>query len=920
MNTDLDFGIIQQEQFILSDVVVDDNFFGLVGTNEITSISNISNTPNTPNLIEDGMIVNPFYVGTNNNILVNMTDRELFSKYKRCVAMCKKNECCESQFTLNRIYQKYIKQTDFEELSNYFVLIPVSIKLVKNKLHRQVSLVLDRPVISFVNALNIVLENTEIVIPLFDLNVDNVKTYSMMYEPINDFNTMITANVLYNYYEADSYKGVVLERMSIILNDLKESNYWTNPYYCNMNITDAFQNRTFKLKENIDTNLKASITGKNMGVQDEAVQNVFSKATKRAKNSYDLQNIYRKDTFTDVSYAVKNNGKYILYKVDNIPLSITKEQVNEMFRSVTDNKLMFNMFNSFLLSKTHCHLVLNNQFVLTRMQKLFSSKFVVIYNYIFAYAWLCMYLEECIVKTRTVNTNRYVFDINTANKLPFFPYCHENIHMNPYCTLTVNEKVINSSQNCHGLPMIADYKDYGIDTLDGFRIKFNLFTTGKVDKNIFDGVEKVGNSDIWKHFAISGSIIPACTHKRNPLIDQVTDKNMPETDKIIRYFNEYYNESDIDLMCNSKSVFDYMDNISKLLTVVKKNLNDLQGKDVSNSIEVEPIKTLCVIVNSKYIEEHMKELGDFNYIINNINTPAIKERFYEEYFSVKRDKNKQNRQTKKGNTLYEHFYKIVSIDDMNVMVSSYEITKEKQYETDSDTYIYLNDLLTDDKKVPENQNLLVLKISENIKFKIKSQYMDHSIEAFRTRYDDYFSCVSKFHLPCVRGYYNGNNVYLLPSCITALMTFTNIDYKYFAGIRDPIDIINKYRMRGFGTIINELEKPFITEYNSTVNKWKGMFNVDPKNRQSVKEQFGPKKLNDNIYKPGKFTRGFTDDAYMKVNARYVLTSEDYYNYYKQKYAYTPRLIDFLKIRTLREDGSVEPLKKWILDAAYDELH
>lgn len=913
MNTDLDFGIIQQDQYTLSDLTVDDNFFGL------TEVNNAIDTTDTTDQIESNLINNPFYVSVNNNILINMPDMELFSKYKRCVVLCKKNACTESQITLNQIYQKHIKQLNLEELSKYFTLVPASIKLLKNKLHRQTSLLLDRSTLLFINSENISLENTEIVVPLFDLNVDSVKIYSSMYEPINDFNTMITSNILYNYLQADSYKSIVLERMSIILNDLKESAYWTNPYYCNMNITDAFQHRTFKLKENIDPTLKASIIGKNMGVQDEAVQNVFSKATKKT-SSYDLQNIYRKNTFTDVSSAIKNNTKYILYKIDNMSLSITKEQVNEMFKSVTESKLMYTMFNSFLLSKTHCHLVLNNEFVLTCMQKLFNSKFIVIYNYIFAYAWLCMYLEECIVKTRTVNTNRYVFDINTANKLPFFPYCHENIHMNPYCTLTVNEKAINSPQNCHGLPMITDYKNYGIDTLDGFRTKFNLFTTGKVNKNIFDGLETVENSNVWKHFAISGSTIPACTQKRNPLIDQVTDKNMPETDKIIRYFNEYYNESDIDLMCNSKSVFDYMDNISKLLTVVTKNLNDLHGKDVSNSIEVEPIKTLCVIVNSKYIEEYMKDVGDFEYIINNMNSPAIKERFYEEYFSAKRDKNKLNRQTKKGNALYEHFYKIVSIDEMNVMVSTYETTKEAQYETDSDTYIYLNDLLPEDKKVSEKQNLLVLKISESLKFKIKSQYMEHGIEAFRTRYDDYFSCVSKFHLPCVRGYYNGDNVYLLPSCITALMTFTNIDYKYFAGIRDPIDIINKYRMRGFGTIINEQEKPFITEYNSTVNKWKGMFNVDPKNRQSVKDQFGPKKLNDDIYKPGKFLRGFTDDAYMKINARYVLTVEDYYNYYKQNYTYTPNLIDFLKIRTLREDGSVEPLKKWILDAAYDELH
>ena len=94
----------------------------------------------------------------------------------------------------------------------------------------------------------------------------------------------------------------------------------------------------------------------------------------------------------------------------------------------------------------------------------------------------------------------------------------------------------------------------------------------------------------------------------------------------------------------------------------------------------------------------------------------------------------------------------------------------------------------------------------NVKFKIDSQYLPHSFEIFSIKYKSFFSTVSKFHLPIVRSYYNGNNVYLLPSCISACMTMMNIDYKYFAGSKDQIDIINKYRMRGFGTYLNAKEK------------------------------------------------------------------------------------------------------------------
>ena len=47
----------------------------------------------------------------------------------------------------------------------------------------------------------------------------------------------------------------------------------------------------------------------------------------------------------------------------------------------------------------------------------------------------------------------------------------------------------------------------------------------------------------------------------------------------------------------------------------------------------------------------------------------------------------------------------------------------------------------------------------------------------------------------------------------------NLDYKYFSGSKDPIDIINKYRMRGFGTLLNEKEKIKLIEYSKNVQQW-----------------------------------------------------------------------------------------------------
>lgn len=907
MSSELDFGVNPNIKFTSApDDDINDNFFE----------NALSNKTSSENHVEDGFVVNPFFVGLTQTT-ANLQDAELF-RFTTAVALCRKNGCVAQQSTLSHIYQKTLKQSDFETLSQYYTVVRTNIKLLKNKHHRMTSLVISRPILSIFNSAQLQLENEEVVVPLFELSEDQVRLYASMYESQYSLDIVNKVNVMFQYFTCETYKSVINDRLVKLFADINETNYWTLPYHCDINISQIFQNRTFKSKEATDSQLKSMITSKNHGIQDTQAKNIFDKIDMKMNYS-NPTHVFRKNVFTDASDGLKHKGqKYKLYKIDNNLPSLTMEQTTEIFNSVNDNKLLFNIFNAFLLSKSHCHLVLNNPSVLTKVKPFFSGKLMAFYNYVFGYAWTCMYLEECIMKTRTKNNNRYVFDIDTAHLLPFFPYCSENIHMNPYCVLNVNDNIVKSKENFHGLPMIADYRDYGITNLVGFTTHFNIFTTGKSDRNIFDGLETVENTKRWKHFAVSGSIIPACAQKRSPLIDQVCVPEMSFTDKMNRYFNEYYSESDIDVMCDSKSVFDFMDNIVKLIDVIKKNLSSYEKKDVSGTVEIEPIKTLGVVVHTKFIEEKMKDIGDVKYIINNITDQSIKERFYEEYFNCKRQKNTQYRNTRKG-AFYEHFYKIVSVDEMNVMLSTYEVTKDVQYESDSDSYIYLNDILPPDRQVPDDKNILVLKISESLKFKIRSPHMAHNIEAFRTRFDDYFSCVARFHLPCVRGYYNGENTYLLPSCITALMTYTNIDYKYFAGIRDPVDIIDKYRTRGFGTIINDQEKTTVVEYNGSVNKWKGMFSVDSKSKASISAHFGPKKLNDNIYKPGKFLKDYPDDTYRKLDHKYIMSIEDYYNYYKNTYTYTPGSVDFLKFRSVGENGSVIPFKKWLLEAASDEL-
>jgi hypothetical protein len=546
------------------------------------------------------------------------------------------------------------------------------------------------------------------------------------------------------------------------------------------------------------------------------------------------------------------------------------------------------------------------------MKPLFK-KYAAIYKYFLGYGWLCMYMEECIKKTRTTIKDRYIFPIDVACELPVFPSC-EDPHMNPYLPLLVNSKVLNSSQNCHSVPMLNNHNHYGVTLLQTFKTNFNIFTTGNPTKNLFDGLETDSNGK-WLYFGIGGSVITACAEKRSPLYNLVKKPNDTYVNNIERYFLEYYSGSDLDMMCNETKLFPFMDQVNMLINVISKNIKD-------NNMKIKPYKTICIFVHPMYLEKVMlNEFESVNYIKKNFKTDEINEYFYATYVSNKININRSLRkQYGTKNPLYNNYYKISSSDDMIIYLSNYEHIKDNHCVGVGDVCVYLNDILSKNEQVAKEKNIMIMRISENIKFQLSSPKMVHNIDVFRLKYTDIFSTVSRFHLPCVRGYYDGNNVYLLPSFISAMMTHMNLDYKYFAGVRDPINIINKYRMRGFGTFINDNEKIHMTNYNGNIDKWNGMFGIDIKNNKSIISQFGPRNINDKIYKPNHHKLKIPLDSYSKINDTSIISIKDLYEKYRKDYNYNYDRLDILAYKTINKDGSVNPLNLNLISLAFDEIN
>jgi hypothetical protein len=93
---------------------------------------------------------------------------------------------------------------------------------------------------------------------------------------------------------------------------------------------------------------------------------------------------------------------------------------------------------------------------------------------------------------------------------------------------------------------------------------------------------------------------------------------------------------------------------------------------------------------------------------------------------------------------------------------------------------------------------------------------ERTIDVFHV--DSILAVIVKYHFGCVRAWYDGTNVYVFPSFITAAMTGINMDIRWTSNRKDPRDGVLKYFQRGFATLLNHEDKTSLIDY---INKGAG---------------------------------------------------------------------------------------------------
>jgi len=644
-----------------------------------------------------------------------LIDQDTIRNYNKCLVITP-----TSSTVVSTIFDKDVEQSYFDDIKTNYEIHEVQLWMIRLILEYKKKFVIfditedDLLKFNFNTSIIYNLNNAIILIPNHPWNwfAEFIEPY--MKDGIQELYKYVLSNQTLDNNE-----------MTKLMKEVEKSydvTYWSDINKCKINITTPW------LLRDINFSDAKEIEISKQKLMDEKC------------NDY-LTDIINKNRYVDASSGIKTHkhNLYYINEYSNLPidLMITKLLIGD--QNPTQQKLNMSIVTYGLLSKKYVHRLLKNEDICLYIKRNFS-----ILSKSFAYSWLMMYLEEGIKKSHVTYEDRCVFTLDQAKKLP-----HSS---NVYLPLLIEKSYINifggyqSNSNSH----------IELSDIHRFRNRLEIFSNN-------NNIDVFKNFN-WKNIAISGSVIAAASRHIDPL-----EKDGSFTTN--EFFNTYYKDSDIDVMCDAPDYVSFIDKITYMIEIFKTNiLNKFPLSE--NPIQVEITKNVALQLTKKYVDEYY-------------NGKISPEDAYKIYITMK---SKEEKQT---NSKYYKINEVVGFENFKY-------------------YIY------------DNQELKEPTYGENIKYHISSPHLTRKFEVFKIKYN-FMSTVSRFHLPCVRGYYDGNQVYLLPSAISALLTNKCIDYKYFAGVRSPFEIILKYIFRGYSIFFNKREMIKIVEYIKNSDKWKNIF-------------------------------------------------------------------------------------------------
>jgi len=800
--------------------------------------------------------------------------------------------CNNPKIISDKIYNLMIDREEFNEISKSLVLIKAPIKLIDNVNHQTRINILSSTVLEKYNIHNYKLEEKNLVLPILNISYYDIKLYISQYNSSTNLPDIYKLFTLNRYFNVNMKEHILqyLERSILNLND---TNYWTYNDNCIfINLTKYFNRRMISIS---------------------CLKNIY-----KDLGDY-LQGINRNASYTDPSKINQRLNYRVNY--NNI---FTKEDIIELLEKLPD-KEQYLLICNLLITKSYCHLILNNITILKMIKTKFRM-YAQLFRYLISYAWLRFYFEESIKKSYITKEDQFIFDIDTASELPVYPFSLKYPKLNPYMPILVSTGDLNPENN---IGCVSDYKmnsktvTYeGICNLEQFRRNLNIFCSGDPNFNMFENIEWTNDK-----LALGGSAFCACVQKSHPLINNFNNYTKSD-ERLKRYYNEYYAKSDIDIMFLTTDYFDFYNKVKNFYNQIVKNVCKYNLYAQPQHFKLLCDKQIFLFITEKDIDDVLTLNPDYKKedIINSLDNDNIKNLFKS---LLDAEINKYSEKLL-SNILPEQLndYKVSYPDYVNFNDYTFKLRLIKKKE-DIDTE-------NDSPKYPDYETNICIRY----KYKITSAHLDYPFELFMVKYNDFFATVQTFHLPCVRGYYNGENVYMTPSCISAHLTYMNLDYKYFSGNCNPVEIINKYRMRGFGTWLNEREKIVYLKYCGIVPFWNNLYNIVPTSPPTLVSNLGSLNLNHKLYQPRLYNlESFNTDIPIDIDKGYniknpvnnkITTMREYFEEVDQYFTSTTInnvenlavkkdiIINIFKnVETINDKGSINPLEKWLIEAIWN---
>lgn len=299
----------------------------------------------------------------------------------------------------------------------------------------------------------------------------------------------------------------------------------------------------------------------------------------------------------------------------------------------------------------------------------------------------------------------------------------------------------------------------GLYSDEKFAERFNEYT-----HNIFKDLD-------WEHTAISGSAITACAIM-NPL--ETNFKNFSS------YCEEYY-PSNPNFRHDTR---DYPEFKPMARNIRAFTLRDSSDSDLDTlEAKEESVNTLDAL---ETLEDDAKPLG---------NSPG-------------------KLAEKTDNVVPPPKPEYTDIDMMIECstMAEFDAIVQKHYQT-----ILKNSINPHDVTAGPSTRINLVKVDTENKYKWKITGLPREIDIFQV--NSIPGVVVKFHMPCVRAWYNGNTVVGFPSFISAAMSGLNSDIRWVSCNKDIRDVLLKYYQRGFGFLLNPAEKTSMRDYMNNSPKW-----------------------------------------------------------------------------------------------------